>query len=91
MDYRALAELLNDIAPHLSLNILFLAAIVVCVATIVQLNIGLGFGMTAGPLMALLDTSLVPMTVLLPNQRRRQSHRWGQKPIPTTLLYGRRM
>lgn len=63
-DDGALAEILNNIAPHLSLKILFLAAIIVCVATIVQLNIGLGFGMTAGPLMALLDTSLVPLTVL---------------------------
>lgn len=57
-------DFLASIAPHLSLTIFLAAAIVVCAATIVQLNIGMGFGMTAGPLLALLDTSLVPVTGL---------------------------
>lgn len=57
-------DFLASIAPHLSLNTFLAAAIIVCAATIVQLNIGMGFGMTAGPLLALLDTSLVPVTGL---------------------------
>ena len=41
------------------------AAIVILVASIVQTNLGMGFGMTAGPLVALIDPALVPAPVLL--------------------------
>lgn len=52
------------IAPHLTTTKFLLALLIVMAATIVQINIGMGFGMTAGPLMALLDTAFVPLTVL---------------------------
>ncbi len=48
----------------ISFNIIAMALLAIFAAAFVQTSLGIGFGLTAGPLLALLDPQLVPAPVL---------------------------
>jgi uncharacterized membrane protein YfcA len=78
----------GDAFAHLVASPLLLAAVFVIVsfAAIVQFGLGMGFGLTAAPLLALLDPALVPaptlfiglMTSTLGALRERDAIVWGE-------------
>ncbi len=47
------------------LELLALAAVIVALAVVVQTTTGMGFGLTAAPLLAMIDTGMVPVPILV--------------------------
>ena len=78
-----LVQILNDlfliVLNEHSLGQMLLASLVILVATSIQVGMGIAFGLIAGPLLALIDVSFVPVPVLFLTFATSISAFWGER------------
>ncbi len=73
------ADLFIEVLGEHTLVQMLLASLVILVATSIQVGIGIAFGLIAGPLLALIDISFVPVPVLFLTFCTSISAFWGER------------